>query len=69
LHRLKTKRSRTRLEYGALAAFVKLSTEANDIALAEFQALTFFLHTFWGQDKKVWPVKGGLRALLARNEA
>jgi hypothetical protein len=54
---------------GAISAFVKLSTEANDIALAEFQALTFFLHTFWGQYKKVWPVKGGLRALLARNEA
>ena len=42
---------------------------ANDIALAELQALTFFSSYFLGQAKKVWPVKGGLRALLARNEA
>jgi hypothetical protein len=38
---------------GAISAFVKLSTEANDIALAEVQALTFFPSTFLGQAKKV----------------
>jgi hypothetical protein len=59
LHRPKTKRSRTRLEYGALAAFVKLSTEANDIALAEVQALIFLPSTTFYQEKEVEPHQSG----------
>jgi hypothetical protein len=44
--------------YEAISAFVKLSTEANDIALAEVQALTFFPSTTFYQAKKVEPHQG-----------
>ncbi|MBO7379699.1 MAG: hypothetical protein J6U31_08145 [Bacteroidales bacterium] len=40
---------------GAISAFVKLSTEANDIALAEVQALIFLPSTTFYQEKEVEP--------------